>query len=142
MRVRLAVILGVSVCVPAAGTQQHADSTSRSDAAAAAAASGPGQAVRESMYALHANNAAGFQKRILPQAGSTALIGRQTFTPEQLDNLKREIEALRLRQTSAPSRDGDPLATGRRLERAVPAAGPVGRRYGRVTNPCVPLASL
>lgn len=47
---------------------------------------------------------------IRPEAGSTALIGRQTFTPEQLDNLKREIEALRLRQTSAPSLDGEPLA--------------------------------
>jgi hypothetical protein len=103
-------LIAVSVCVPAAGAQQAADATSRKDAPAAAAPSGREQAAREFMYALYANDAADFQKRIIPEAGSTALIGAQTFTPEQLDKLKRDIDALRLQQTSAPSLDGVPLA--------------------------------
>ena len=77
--------------------------------AAAQLADEPEQALRDFMYALYANDTADFQKRILPEPDSGVLIGRQTFTPEQLDKLRKDINALQLRQMSPPSLDGVPL---------------------------------
>jgi hypothetical protein len=70
----------------------------------------PEQALRDFLYALYANDAVDFQKRILPEANSIALIGPQTFTQEQLDKLRKDINALPLHQTSPPSLEGLPLA--------------------------------
>src|SRR5688500_18726055 len=61
---------------------------------------------REFLYALYANDAVEFQKRILPEADSTALIGRQTFTPEQLEKLRKDIDALPLHRAPRTSADG------------------------------------
>jgi hypothetical protein len=67
------------------------------------------QALRDFMYALYANDAVDFQKRILPEPDSGVLIGRQTFTQEQLDKLRNDINGLKLRQMAPPSLDGTPL---------------------------------
>ena len=61
------------------------------------------------MYALYANDAADFQTRIIPEAGSAVMIGRQTFTQEQLEKLRKDINGLALRQPSPPSLGGTPL---------------------------------
>jgi hypothetical protein len=79
-------------------------------ATAQAPGDSPEQAVRDFMYALYANDTVDFQKRILPEPDSGAMIGRQTLAQEQLDKLRKDISALQLRQTAPPSFDGKPLA--------------------------------
>lgn len=60
------------------------------------------QAARDFLYALYANDAADVQRRVLPGDDSSALIGRETLTPAQLETLKTEISRLPL-HASAPS---------------------------------------
>ena len=98
MKLRCALIASTALllCAPAARAQTAAD--------------GPEQVVRDFMYALYANDTAGLEKQILPEAGSTALIGSQQLTPEQLDKLRKDVDRLTLRQVSPPTVDGTPVA--------------------------------
>ncbi len=73
---------------------------------AGAQTNGPEQAARDFLYALYANDAADFQRRIVPEPNSELMVGRQTFTSEQLEKLKKEIGGLPLHLASPVSADG------------------------------------
>jgi hypothetical protein len=99
MKLRIGRFVALVACLGCAGL-----------ANAQAPADSPEQALRDFMYALYANDAPDFQKRILPEPDSGVMIGRQTFTQEQLDKLRKDINALQLRQASPPSLDGKRLS--------------------------------
>lgn len=65
--------------------------------APAQTADDPERAVRQLLFALYANDNAAFQMTILPAAGSESLIGTRTFTQDQRDKLRSDINVLRLR---------------------------------------------
>lgn len=79
------------------------------------------QAARDFLYALYANDAADVQRRVLPGEDSSALIGRQTLTPVQLETLKTDISRLSLHAGAPPSFDG-------KLLPASTASFPVGTK--------------
>ncbi len=100
----VAFALGAACAVAQSNSTQQAGSSSK------APANDPEVALRAFMYALYANDSADYQTRIIPVAESAVLIGPQKFTEEQLSKLRKDIDGLRLRQTSGPSFEGKPAA--------------------------------
>lgn len=85
------------------------------------------QAARDFLYALYANDATDVQRRVLPGDDSSALIGRQTLTPAQLETLKTDISRLPLHAGAPPSFDG-------KLLPASTASFPVGTKVMYLTS--------
>jgi hypothetical protein len=72
------------------------------------AASPPGleRAIKGFLYALYSSDAVEYQKWILPEPGSNELIAAQRLAPTELEELRREVEGIQLRQTSPFVVDG------------------------------------
>lgn len=80
------------------------------------------QAVRAFMYALYANDADEYSRRIVPEPGANALIGRQRFSTEELRQLRSEVDAMEL------SRDAPFTHEGRVLSGASESSLPEGAK--------------
>jgi hypothetical protein len=64
------------------------------------------RSIRAFLYALYSGDSTEYQKWILPEPGSNELIGTQHFTAQQLEDLRRQVSAIQLRQVSPFTADG------------------------------------
>jgi len=88
----------------------------------------PEKSVKAFMYALYANDKLEYQKWILPEPGSDELIGPKQFNNEQLEELRRETDAVRLKQVSRFTLDG------KDVDRKTHAESPVGTKTAYWTD--------
>ena len=58
-----------------------------------------GKAVSSFMIALYSNDAAGYEKTILPHPDSQVLVGKEKLTVEQLEQVRKDVAVMRLFQT-------------------------------------------
>jgi hypothetical protein len=80
------------------------------------------QLIKALLHALVSGDSAEYQKQILPEPGSDELIVTKHLTARQLEDLRRDVEAIRLRQVSPFVIDGREVG-------AAPDSGyPVGTR--------------
>ena len=64
------------------------------------------RSIKGFLYALYSGDSSDYQKWILPEPGSNDLIGAQHLTAQQLEDLRREVNAIQLRQASQFTADG------------------------------------
>jgi len=78
--------------------------------------------IKAFLYSLYSGDSSEYQKHILPEPGSNELIGAERLTAQQLEDLRREVDAIQLRQVSPIAADGRELG-------ATPGGGyPVGAK--------------
>lgn len=69
------------------------------------------RAIKAFLFAVYACDSAEYQKWIVPEPGSNELIGAQRLTAEQLENLRRDLDQIQLRQVSPFMADGTELGS-------------------------------
>src|SRR5512144_544404 len=69
------------------------------------------RSIRGFLYATYSGDFKEYQTWILPEAGSNALIRRQTLSAQQLNDLRREVDGIELRQVSPFLMDGREAST-------------------------------
>jgi hypothetical protein len=58
------------------------------------------RSIKAFLYAVYSGDSAEYQKLILPEPGSNELIATEHLTAQQLEDLRREVNAIQLRQVS------------------------------------------
>lgn len=78
----------------------------RSPESGAVAADASDAVVRAFLYALYANDGEAYHRVVVPEPGSDALIGQQQFSPEQLQRLRKEVDAVDLERVAPFTLEG------------------------------------
>lgn len=72
---------------------------------------GIARSIRGFLYATYSGDFKEYRNWILPEEGSSALVGKQTLTAKQLNDLRREVDEIEFRQVSPFVADGREAST-------------------------------